>query len=158
MTTQPRSLIWTADMARTLRRLHRDETLSFGAIAAQMSAQFGVTLTKNSCIGKARRMGLPVRGAVDRERILKQPRPKMIRLPHKIDAPIEPELETPAEAAEPGISIYQLESCTCRWPLGAMETRPPLRYCGQWCEIERPYCDEHTAMSRGVSYGPRVRA
>jgi hypothetical protein len=134
-------------MTRTLRRLHRDETLSFGAMAAQLSAQFGVTLTKNACIGKARRMGLPIRGPFDRERVLKQPRPKMIRLPHKIDAPIEPELETPAEAAEPGISIYQLASDTCRWPLDPMEKYPPLRYCGCWCEVERPYCDTHMRVA-----------
>ena len=145
-------------MTRTLCLLHRDVALSFSDMAAQISAKFAVTITKNACIGKARRMGLPVRASVGGTRVLQQPRPKMIRLPHKIDAPIEPELETPAEAAEPGISIYQLASDTCRWPLGAVETRPPLRYCGCWCEIERPYCDEHTAMSRGVSYGPRVRA
>jgi hypothetical protein len=141
-----------------LRLLHGDTKLSFDGMASQMSAKFAVTITKNACIGKARRMGLPVRGPIDKERVLKQPRPKMIRLPHKIDAPIEPELETPAEAAEPGISIYQLGSDTCRWPLGAMETRPPLRYCGCLCDIERPYCDERTAAARGVSYGPRVRA
>ena len=141
MTIQPPSLVWTADMMRTLRLLHRDAKLSCDDMAKQMSAKFAVTITKNSCIGKARRMGLPVRGPIDKERVLKQPRPKMIKTPHKIDAPIEPEPE-PAEASEPGISIYQLGSCTCRWPLGqsisirSMRVARPTPKCSR-----KSFCD-----------------
>jgi hypothetical protein len=147
---------WTMEMTRALMLWHR-EGVPFAELAARLSAQFGLSLTKNACIGKARRMGLPVRGPVDMERVLKQPRPKMIRLTRKVDAPIEPEPEWRAPA-EPGVSIYQLSSVTCHWPLGKVEDYPPYRYCGQWTEVGMPYCDKHTATARGTSYGPRKTA
>jgi GcrA cell cycle regulator len=144
---------WTSEMTRALMIWH-GEGVPFTELAARLSAQFGVTLTKNACIGRARRMGLPVRGPTNMERTLKQPRPKMIRVPRKVDAPIDPEPEPEVEAL-PGVSIYQLTGTTCRWPLGSIMDRPPLRYCGCRCDVEVPYCKEHTITSRGSSYGPR---
>jgi hypothetical protein len=142
-------LVWTSEMVRDLMLLHQ-EKVPFTQIAAKLSAKTGVTITKNACIGKARRLGLPVRHPVDPERVLKQPRRKMIRLPRRVDAPIEPEPEPVVETL-PGISIQQHTLRTCRWPLGKVQDRPPYRYCGCRCSVERPYCAEHTAVSRGGS-------
>jgi len=52
---------WTKERMAQLRALHRNDKLSFDMIAEILSEQFGTELTKNACIGKARRMGLPER-------------------------------------------------------------------------------------------------
>ena len=137
--------VWTPSMSATLRALHRTEA-SFVEIAAQMSAIFGVEISRNACIGKARRLELPMR-ASDGPRV---PRPKpaktVPRKPVRVDAPIPPPAEV-EPTPEVGVSIYQLTGTTCRWPLGKMEDRPPFRYCGHDAPIEESYCAEHRAVS-----------
>lgn len=110
------SMIWTEDMKETLRRL-ADEGFSYGEIAKRMNAAFGDLFTKNSLIGMARRIGVP-------------------RRPHVINKPsLPPSLPL----------ITDLRDGMCKWPLGAMEDRPPYFYCGKptgdigmsWCPIHR---------------------
>jgi hypothetical protein len=148
--------VWTPGMLIAFRDLYRQRPeLPLGVIATKMSELFGIEITKNACVGKAHRLDLPQRGHRTGPRKPHHPkRERKIRMV-RIDAPIEPEPEPPAEAVEPGISIYQLTGTTCRWPLGSTMSRPPLRYCGCWCEIELPYCYGHTLASRGHSHGPR---
>ena len=54
--------VWTPealDLLETLAGL--EENLTYSEIARRMTAQFGIRFTKNSCIGRGRRLGLPPR-------------------------------------------------------------------------------------------------
>ena len=82
---------------------------------------------------------------------------KQSMMPIRIDAPIEAKVKT--EPGLPGISIYQLKSRTCRWPLDPIMNKPPFRYCGcRTIEAGRPYCDEHTRRASGAPHKPRDAA
>jgi len=146
---------WTPAMVATFRALHRSNG-SFATIAAQMSAIFGLPITRNACIGKARRLELPMRANDGLRKTLPRPA-RPVKIPVPVAAPIEPEPEPPAVEGE-GISIYQLNGTTCRWPLGPVETTPPYRYCGAGCDVEVPYCAEHSVKARGSTYVPRKHA
>ena len=131
---------WNPLMVATFRALHRADG-SFAEIAAQMSAIFGLPITRNACIGKARRLELPMRSN-DRPRVpLPVKAGKTIAKPIRVDAPIPP--PGPTAPSAPGVDIYQLGSGVCRWPLGEVTDRPPYRYCGGHAPIEAPYCAKH---------------
>jgi GcrA cell cycle regulator len=53
-------LEWTAQMDTRLRQLHQDG-LSYRRIAEQLNAELGLDLTKNACVGRGHRLGLPLR-------------------------------------------------------------------------------------------------
>jgi hypothetical protein len=136
---------WTADMILAFTKLHRQQPpMSFGKIAAEMSAAFNIELTKNACIGKASRLGLPTRQQSDTPR-KNRGKAKMIRI--RVDAPIAAEIAP--RNTEAGLDIYQLGWGDCKWPLGKVDDRPPYRYCGGPALLGRPYCNKHTETATG---------
>ena len=149
---------WTAQMHAYLIQLHRDpKQLPFTAIAAALSERFGVPITRNACIGKAMRLGLPTRPGSNGELRHREVLMKQSMMPIRIDAPIEAKIKT--APGLPGVSIYQLKSRTCRWPLDPTMNKPPFRYCGcRTVEAGMPYCAEHTARATGKVYVPRRQA
>jgi len=138
--------IWTADTIRRFTELHADpEGFSFVQLSAMMSAYCGRAISRNACIGKARRLGLPERSG--KARLPPKREARMVKLPVRVDAPIAPEeAVTPSDGAV-GVTINQLTGTTCRWPLGKMEDRPPYRYCGEAAPIEEAYCKKHSQIS-----------
>ena len=132
---------WTARMIERLQELLEDpRQLSYKGIAAAMTKEFGTELTKNACIGKARRLGVAMRDKTPREAI--GPRPKLKKI--KVDAPIPPAMDRlPDLRLRTGITIYQLREGDCRWPLGPATARPPFQYCGAEAVFGEPYCDTH---------------
>ena len=137
--------IWTPSMVAVFRALHQGGG-SFVEIAAQMSATFGLEISRNACIGKARRLELPMRH-FDGQRVpLAKPAKMVPKRPVRVDAPIPPPAAVEPEP-EVGVSIYQLGNGVCRWPLGKMEDRPPFRYCGGPTPIEETYCATHSQIS-----------
>ena len=137
--------VWTPAMIATFRALHRGED-SFDAMAQKMSAIFGLEISRNALIGKARRLELPMRHGPGTRKPPQYPaKPAKIPRPVSVAAPIPPEPEP--TVPEVGLSIYQLTNATCRWPLGKVSDRPPYRYCGGATEIEVSYCDEHRAIA-----------
>jgi len=140
--------IWTADVIRRFTELHADpEGFSFAQLSAMMSAYCGRDISRNACIGKARRLGLPERSGKARLPPKREVKVKMIRV--RVDAPIAPEeAVTPSQDAV-GVTIDRLKSGVCKWPLGEMEDHPPYLYCGCAAPIGEPYCAEHAAKSRG---------
>jgi hypothetical protein len=147
---------WTPDMIRRFTELHTDpEGFSFNQLSAMMSAYCGTEVSRNACIGKARRLGLPERSGKVRLPPKREVKVKMIKI--RVDAPIAyEEAVTPSPSAV-GVTINQLGSGVCKWPLGEMEDRPPYHYCGGKAEIGDPYCAEHAAKSRGA-WDKRVTA
>ena len=146
---------WSKDRMARLRALHRNDRLSFDAIAAMLSEEFGVTLTKNSCIGKARRMGLPERTNKRKRKVFRGDK-RRAHITLVAPAPIEPEVvpcvlprwkviadEAPAERGR--LTLLQLNDNTCRWPHG---DRVPYLFCGA-PTAGKTYCAYHTGISCG---------
>jgi hypothetical protein len=148
---------WSKDRMARLRALHRNDKLSFDAIAAMLSEEFGVALTKNSCIGKARRMGLPERKNRHRRKVFRgDKRRRQITLVAPAPAYVEPEVvpcvlprwkviadEAPAERGK--LTLMQLDGNKCHWPSG---DRVPYLFCGA-PTAGKTYCAYHTGISCG---------
>jgi hypothetical protein len=45
------------------------------------------------------------------------------------------------------VTIEELRTHHCRWPLGALHAKPPFLYCGERALAGKPYCDEHCARA-----------
>ena len=139
---------WTDDMKLAFASLHRDpKRLSFTEIARLMSETFGVELTRNACIGKARRMGLPMRSA---PKVARKPVERKVRMTQlrRVDAPIAPVRE-PKPPEQAGLTIYETREGDCKWPLGRMHDHPPYLYCGDPSLLGRPYCAKHARKAAG---------
>jgi len=135
---------WTAAIIKRFTELAADHSISFTSIAAMLNAEFTLELTRNACIGKARRLGLEARPNKNHKTYPRRERKRMVR----IDAPIPP-LPEP-QAPEPfTTTIYQLTPYTCRWPGGDIHARPPFFYCGEPAIDFEPYCDHHMLMAHG---------
>lgn len=55
------------------------------------------------------------------------------------------------ESEEFAVTIEQLNSCTCRWPLWGSELRrvpPEAHYCGKPVLHEKAYCAHHMRIAR----------
>ena len=141
---------WTTAMDRYLLELLEDPILSYKNVANMISARFERSITKNACIGRARRLGVPMRDQTLRP----SPKDKTIKVKRvRVDAPIAPRI--PYRLKNGHLTIYQLREDTCRWPLGGMLERPPFMYCGEAAPIGCPYCAYHAQVARG---GVRVSA
>jgi len=136
---------WPDVMINRLTRLHADPQRSFKAIAEQLSREFGVRITKNSCIGKARRLGLKQR-AKGTPKPKQKPRsrsPRAIEPPVETIVPVRPAwtVEPPVLPASSGrITIYQLQRGVCHFPFG---NQPPYAYCGNTTTRSSPWCPHH---------------
>jgi len=139
--------IWTDTMNRRFAALHRDKAdYSFEEMAKILSAEFGIELTRNATIGKARRLNLPMRANVKLPRKQTKQGVRMLKVKTtRVDAPIPPELEPTVET---GVTIYQLRDGVCHWPGGAVTDYPPFIYCGEAAPPGAPYCATH----RGRAY------
>lgn len=148
--------VWTSTMNAYFTKLHRDRRqLSFATIAHEMGLKFGVELTRNAVIGKARRLGLPMRKKPTSPRLVFKSYPRKPRAVVAVEAPIIPvEAALPEVLPPEGLTIYQLNSHTCKWPLGYAHARPPFFYCGEKSLTGRPYCLAHTKRSIGRALVP----
>lgn len=140
---------WTAEQEEQLKRLHA-EGLAFGLIARRIGR------SRNSMIGKARRMGLPMRapenGNRGRNWTPPPPKQKSFRvgtpsprrksrgptIPHIVELPPAP--PTP----ENYVAFAVLNGC--RWPMGEL---PNIRFCDEKCSerAHGSYCDYHCNMA-----------
>ena len=126
---------WTDAMIARLRELHAAEEY-FSDIARIMSQEFGVELTKNSCIGKGRRLGLTARARVAPP-LPRRKKRILTTLPAALGWRVEPPV-LPAACGR--ITIYQLEQGRCHYPFG---DRPPYAYCGGTTRRGLAWCPHH---------------
>ena len=121
--------------------LQRAGKLSFTEIAKTLSREFGVRLTKNACIGKARRLNLPLRKPVVARKPKAEPQVPEIEpenVPHVRPAwTVEPPV-LPASSGR--ITIYQLQRGVCHFPFG---NQPPYTYCGNSAFRGSSWCPHH---------------
>ena len=145
---------WTLpNINQRLRELHAlkgADELSMTEIAERLNREFKTNLSRNSIIGRCHRINLARRAAVFNVHHAKRKAEKMIPLNKRVrvDAPIVPEMPVADPAA--GLTILQLRSDTCRWPLGdLMTSRPPYLFCGKASIFDRPYCPAHHDLACG---------
>jgi|SRR6187399_1502908 hypothetical protein len=147
---------WTKERMTQLRALHRNDKLSFDTIAEILSGDFGVPLTKNACIGKARRMGLPERKHHKRKVFRGDKRRRKITLVAPAPAYVEPEvvpcvlprwkvMADEAPAVRDRMTLFQLDGNKCHWPYG---DRAPYMFCGA-PTAGKTYCAYHTGIACG---------
>ena len=119
-------IVWTAEMIAMLES--GDRKITYADLAMEMSKKFGVEFTKNSLIGKARRLGQPVR-------VIRKKRKKPVA------SPILPPI--PRVKKDEPVTLFQLGRRMCRYPFAAPADRPPYMFCGQPTKEDCSWCDKH---------------
>jgi hypothetical protein len=108
------------------------ENKSFAEIRDAINATFKTTLTRNACIGQARRLELPVRPkpiALALHARVKQRSP----LPRRVVVKEKPKPKRP-------LTIYEVGHGDCRFPEG---TKSPFLFCGAETNGGSSWCDHH---------------
>jgi hypothetical protein len=119
---------------------------SFGIIARELSQEFGVALTSNSCIGRAHRLGLDTHECA----IITLCKPPARPFRH-ISRSTPP---TPVDRALPIdrnrlVSLFDLQLQHCRFPIGES---PNLMFCGlPRLDDGCPYCAAHWRLTHTVA-------
>jgi len=129
---------------------------SYRDIAEQLTEEFSMRITKNACIGKARRLGVSNGNGRDFRAIGKRKKPKPPpKPPKKPDERPGPKPKTqerarptpvPRSRREQGkVSLFDIGPHDCRWPFG---DRPPFLFCGAIVrQLGDPYCTEHACVA-----------
>ena len=137
-------VVWTSQMIYRFRQLVADKNLSYQEIAAKMSKEFDVVLSKNACIGKGRRLGVEARvpGIIRSKKAAVIPKRKYVR----VDAPILPKAVIPRDP-DKGLTIYELREGDCKWVLDKMEAYPPFMFCGMPAIVNCSWCKKHRQIA-----------
>lgn len=144
---------WTDAMIARLKVLHSDD-LPFSAIAARMSTDFNIKLSRNAAIGKAARIGLsspkkPSNVTVTRQR-KRAYTARVARKPSLLDQALEltehEAVDLPADQSDFAVVFEQLRDPHCRWPIGD-PAADDFKYCGADKMREGPYCARHHRLA-----------
>jgi hypothetical protein len=129
-------IVWTAPLVERLKALAAqvDPVLSYSEIARILAVEFDARITKNSCIGRGRRIGIPPRQAMPKAAMGFEVNPTKLR---------------PVPRARPKkryerLEIFDLKHGDCRWPYGE---RAPFTYCGRKALNGYSYCEEHHKLA-----------
>lgn len=120
-------MIWTDAAVTSLRELLADPSRPSAAVIAACMRDEGYDITRNSIIGKAKRLGLTL---------------PFVHPPRKPTA-IKPAAVSPA-GPPLNLSLNDLEPHHCRWPYGD----GPFVFCGH-PKDEGSYCAYHARQARG---------
>lgn len=138
--------VWTDERLALL--CDNYHTMRTKDLAHLLNEQTGSAFTKNSVVGKARRLGLQLtdderheRGSYGTRkswgsRSRHFSRPRKLRL---VVDNVSPEPELPFL----NIGIFELKSHQCRWPAGDEN----FTFCGQETHDDSSYCQHHFRMS-----------
>lgn len=133
---------WDKRAVALLRQRHA-EGVPFSAIAEEI----GNGMTKNACIGKARRLGLPdrVQGKHPFPRSPHRPKPRARQMTVQRKIPSAPAQAPPSR----NIALMDLGNGFCRWPVTEY---PPHLFCGNSTVIEESYCPYHHWLAHNRSH------
>lgn len=151
--------IWSPAMMERLRALVIAGT-HYSLIAEMMSAEFNLHLTKNSCIGKGRRLRVPLRLAPRKRACrkrnaqsgvrLRKPLPSVRRSqpnPRKRKLKASPLRLRKRQAQLPrqrDLTLLALLPTSCRWPSG---DPPNITFCGDRKVDGSAYCLKHARIA-----------
>jgi len=141
--------MWNEQTVETLKTL-----AAKGLSASVIAQELGNGCTRNMICGKLHRLGI-MRG---KPRVsieygksppsIKRDRNRFVATRVYSKAPvrvIEP-LPEPASPASQPVTLMDIRSGLCRWPLGDPRAES-FRYCGTECELTGSYCDFHHALA-----------
>lgn len=143
------------------------QSCSYANIGAQLSSQFNVEISRNSAIGRARRLGL------ETVHINKPPKPrreKLIRIKREKAKPVGsrpvynvvknggggfriqesrtsdmPNLRC-VEVEPLHVTLLDREVGACRYPYGGDTEGEAITFCGHPALTDKPYCGKHAAL------------
>jgi len=117
-----------------LMALHA-EGITMREVAERLNCEFETGLTRNAVIGKCRRLCMPFRDPPVRVR-----KPRIYKY--------RPRVKPKPPRVEPNgtVTIYQLRSDDCRFPLGDF----PFVFCGKEQQDGSSYCPEHFRICHGI--------
>jgi GcrA cell cycle regulator len=136
-----------------LKELHGNPRLSFAKIAAELSGEFKIRVSRNACIGKATRIGLPIRARTHAERgaIGHARRPKQTGTVKRIignrpeRVAVYHEQIGLADVIPLHVSFDDLRHGQCRYPYG----EGPFTFCGCEALPSLSYCEPHHRLTHG---------
>jgi hypothetical protein len=134
-------------LSERLAELHRLNQSSFLEIAEILSTEFGIPVSRNAVIGRAKRMRLPKRAPAPRI-AAKQPPVTACVVNVRIDPPPPRPSRIPGKSRN--LTIYQLRDGCCRWPYGH---KAPFRFCGRATLTGSSWCPQHAALATVRSRG-----
>jgi len=146
---------WPEEHSVALKTMVLAGAGSYAEIAAVLNAKFGSDYSRNACIGRAIRMGLPSSNPRPTQRKPKSRAESPPRFkPWKIDLPpvnkiAELRLQC-VEIVPLNLALIDLESCQCRWPYGDDQ----ITFCGHPATTGSPYCLPHYCLSIGLQIDP----
>ena len=125
---------WTEEVINQLKQMWNE-----GKSTGEIGKILGVS--KNAVVGKAHRLGL-------------ESRPSPIKRSENVESGESKKKETkpkPKKAAEPkkekkkdGVSLLELTSASCRWPIGDPKDAD-FHFCGKEVVPGKNYCEKHMA-------------
>ena len=103
-----------------------------------------------TCIGKARRLELPMRKTPHRERKRTKPAaPAILETPR---VAVWSVVEPPVRRPNGHLTLLELERTSCRYPFG---DKAPYLYCGKPIRDATSYCPHHCGVVYGRTGGHR---
>lgn len=156
-----RQSVWTEERIKELTRLQSE-----GWPYSQIAETLGGGLTRNACIGKAKRMGLPMRKTdsrsadqITRARTRNRS-PEEQRQYRRTRLQLRPELSidddqfvSPVSALSPDDiplaqrkTFAQLQDHHCHFPYGDVG-QPDFFFCGADVQHDSPYCPSHARVT-----------
>lgn len=141
--------IWTQEVVDALVLYWKTD--SAAQIAARLSHQFGLALSRSSVIGKIHRLGL---SAPQRVRARKEPtqRKTYVRKPSMASSTPEPEpVEVICDVVSLNKTLIELGPFACRYIAG--DPRDEAPFCGHIVAENSPYCPTHHALC----YAPNLK-
>lgn len=143
-------MFWTDEKVEELRALW-DKGLTANEIAKVLG------VTKNAIVGKVHRLCLkarpsPIKSKGEDEQVVVQVEEVEI-VEEAEEAPIEEAIEPVQQENKPEagasgnkVKLVELDSHTCRWPIGDPRD-DDFGFCGKKVRTGQTYCDEHAAMA-----------
>ena len=139
---------WTEEMNADLKAL-RQEGRSFTEIADRLKAKYPEKkFTRNACLGRADRMGLPKEKATPRKRVLvKTETGESKRVPlKKVRLLKAPPLVPPKQVDPHNLTLMELERHHCRYIVTADDEE--ARFCGLPVVEGSSYCQYHHSICK----------
>ena len=133
---------WTDESVNKLRELWAQ-----GLTANEIAKKLGVT--KNAIVGKVHRLCLTARPSpIKPKESAVQTAPKLPLSASEVDVveSADEKSKTADKNENSNIKLVDLDSHTCRWPLGDPRD-DDFSFCGKKVRSGQTYCDEHAMMA-----------